>query len=112
MTRLPSFLHLDLGTDFSLPTPAQVTFLDANNPASGSVQCLPVTIIDDDDYEGDHSFMVAFGALSVSPTLATTTGPSAQVTIQDNDGIHIIIHVSFVAVAGIYMYVHVYIASV
>ena len=77
-------LHPGLGDDFTLPSPAEVSFLALDNPVSGATECINVIIDDDDNYEGDLMFMVAFGSLSVSSTLATTTGPNASVTIQDN----------------------------
>ena len=87
------FLFPVLGNDFNLPSPAEVSFLALDNPVSGATECINVIIDDDDNYEGEHMFMVAFGSLSVSSTLATTTGPNAAVTIQDN-GINLCIIIS------------------
>ena len=84
------FIFPVLGNDFNLPSPAEVSFLALDNPVSGATECINVTIDDDDNYEGDHMFMVAFGSLSLSSTLATTTGQNAAVTIQDN-GIYLCI---------------------
>ena len=80
-------LYPVIGSDFTLPSPAEVSFLTLDNPVSGATECINVIIDDDDNYEGDHMFVVAFGLLSVSSTLATTTGPDAVITIQDNNGI-------------------------
>ena len=78
------YLYPVLGSDFNLPSPAEVSFVALDNPVSGATECINVIIDDDDNYEGDHMFMVVFDSLSVSSTLATTTGPNAAVTIQDN----------------------------
>ena len=80
-------LYPVIGSDFTLPSPAEVSFLTLDNPVSGATECINVIIDDDDNYEGDDMFVVAFGLLSVSSTLATTTGPDAVITIHDNNGI-------------------------
>ena len=81
-----AFFYTALGSDFTLPSPAEVSFLALDNPVSGATECINVIIDDDDNYEGDHMFMVTFGSLSVSSPIATTIGPNAAVTIQDNGG--------------------------
>ena len=55
----------------------------SDNPATGGLRFITVIIIDDDDYEGEHTFMMMFTASSP----AITMGGSASITIQDNDGI-------------------------
>ena len=48
--------------------------------------CIDVTIIDDDDLEGDHTFTVELGATSL-PALGGTGSPtSTTITIQDPEG--------------------------
>ena len=55
----------------------------SDNPATGDLRFITVRIIDDDDYEGDHTFMMMI--TTSSPEI--TVGGSASITIQDNDGI-------------------------
>ena len=63
-----------------LLAPTTVTFTD------GAPRCVNVMITDDENYEGDHTFTMSLGPLTVSPTLATIVGGSASITIQDNNG--------------------------
>lgn len=53
-----------------------------------SQACINVTIIDDDDLEGDHTFTVKLGRTN-TPALGGTGSPtSTTITIQDPEGIH------------------------
>ena len=74
------------GDDFILLAPTTVSFLESENPQTGDGRCVNVMITDDENYEGDHTFTMSLGPLTVSPSLATIIGGSATVTIQDNDG--------------------------
>ena len=94
-------LYPVIGSDFTLPSPAEVPFLTLDNPVPGATECINVIIDDDDNYEGDHMFMVAFGSLCVSSTLATTTGPNAVVTIQDG-GIYMIMSLCNIVLCAVY----------
>lgn len=46
--------HAVQGEDFNIPSPITVTFPAGS--ANGASTCVTVTILDDDDLEGDHSF--------------------------------------------------------
>ena len=58
-------------------------YLVSEDPATGDLRFITVRIIDDDNYEGEHTFMMMFTASSP----AITMGGSASITIQDNEGI-------------------------
>ena len=81
------FFHsLDIivsGGDYLLPTPAAVTFLASHMPNTGSSECIEVTIVDDNDYEGIHSFTMDIEPLSPP---ATTDGGNSFIFIYDNKG--------------------------
>ena len=59
-----------------------MTFLASDMPMTGDTKCITVTIIDDDDYEGTHQFMI--GLTLSSP--AMLMGGSHTIEIQENDG--------------------------
>ena len=65
--------------------PLTVTF--ASGGILGSIACAPVSIIDDDSLEFDHSFTVSLS--STNPDGVTLSAPTdAAVNIEDNEGIH------------------------
>jgi len=69
--------------DFSAPS------LDFSFPVgTGTTACIDVTIIDDDDLEGNHRFRVDFGRIRLNPALGRGVGSpsSTTVTIQDPEG--------------------------
>ena len=69
------------GTDFN----STATFFNFEVGAV-SQACIDVTINDDDDLEGDHTFTVKLGVTS-TPGLAGTGSPtSTTITIQDPEG--------------------------
>ena len=74
-----------VGTDFS------ATSLDFSFPVGAdATACIDVTIIDDNNLEGDHTFTVNLGGM-ITPTLTGGTGgfgtpSSTTVTIQDPEG--------------------------
>ena len=52
--------------------------------SSGSSVCIDIDILDDEDYEKDHDFMVSFGSiLPPPPVMATGT---VFINIMDNNG--------------------------
>ena len=70
--------------DFSAPS------LDFSFPVgTGTTACIDVTIIDDDDLEGNHRFRVDFGRIRLNPALGRGVGSpsSTTVTIEDPEGI-------------------------
>ena len=52
--------------------------------SNGHTECISIDIIDDDDFEGAHSFEVVLS--SITPSVASGTGDVAAVVIQDNNG--------------------------
>ena len=79
------FYCLVAGTDFSAPS------LDFNfQVGADTTACINVTIIDDNNLEGDHAFTINLGGM-ITPTLSGGTGgfgtpSSTTVTIQDPEG--------------------------
>ena len=71
---------LDIGVDIELPVPTEVVFQSV-----GDTACIELTLIDDEDYEGEQTFTMVFGHLSVSPSLAITSG-SYAIFVHDNTG--------------------------
>jgi len=73
------------GTDFSAPS------LDFNfQVGTDTTACIDVTIMDDNNLEGDHTFTVNLGEM-IMPTLSGGTGGFGtpiftSVTIQDPEG--------------------------
>ena len=73
------------GIDFTAPS------LDFSFPVGAvTTACIDVTIIDDNNLEGDHTFTVDLGGM-ITPTLTGETGgfgtpSSTTVTIQDPEG--------------------------
>ena len=70
------------GTDFTAPS------LDFSFPVGAdATACIDVTIIDDNNLEGDHTFTVNLGGM-ITPTLTGGFGTpsSTTVTIQDPEG--------------------------
>ena len=70
---------LVVGQDFNPPS-ATVTFPSGQSPPS---QCININILSDENFEGDHNFLVEL--MSISPPEIATTGASVTVTIQDDD---------------------------
>ena len=63
-----------------LPTPATVSFLTSDVLSS---PCIDVAIVDDMDYEGNHTFTMTIDAVT-SPAIGS--GDEVIVTILDNNG--------------------------
>ena len=70
------------GQDFSALDPLKITF------AVGMTEsCAMVSIIDDDDLEGDHEFTVSISTTEPPITIDSTT---IEVTIEDNEGMDVL----------------------
>jgi len=59
----------------------------------GNTTCDSITILDDDDLEGPHSFSVEISGTNSSGSQIMTDGAFATVEIQDNEGTCCIIFV-------------------
>ena len=70
-----------MGVDFNAPT-GVATF--PAGAMTGATHCIPVTTIQDDDYEGTHSFMV-MPVIQTGPAMAAAV--TCPVVITENDGI-------------------------
>ena len=72
------------GDDFMVNDPAIVTFDEG--AGDGSSKCINIFVLNDDDFENDHSFQAQLMAISPSdkPMFLDTT--LATILIQDNDG--------------------------
>ena len=64
--------------------PANVTFSDG--AVNGDIECLSIPIIDDNDFEGDHSFQAQLMAFEPTSVPVMLDMALATITIQDNDG--------------------------
>ena len=75
------FIAPDEGDDYTVMSDSTTFGSGATN---GDTACISIDIVDDDDFEGDHDFLVQI--LSISPSIASGGGSLATVTIQDNNG--------------------------
>ncbi len=79
-----------LGEDYEASDPLTATFL----AAGGNVSCVDITILDDDAFEGNHTFMVRVDSVTLlsgitEELLRPGSASPAAVTIQDNDGMEV-----------------------
>ncbi len=79
-----------LGEDYEASDPLTTTFLTAGS----NVSCVNITIVDDDAFEGNHTFMVNVDSVTLlsgeaEDLLMPGSVSSAAVTIQDNDGMEV-----------------------
>ena len=72
-----------LGADYTLPQSLQYVF--NTSTMSGDRLCLEFGILDDDNFEGDHSFVVSVSPPTSPPGITIGTD-SVEVTIEDDDG--------------------------
>ena len=79
----------DEGDDYVLPLNTTAEYLVSENPTTGDLRFITVRIIDDDNYEGDHTFMMM---IKTSSPAVTMVGGSATIIIQDDNGRCIIIY--------------------
>ena len=75
-----SFFPVD-GTDFNATAPR---FFFEEGALSEA--CIDVTINDDNDLEGDHTFTVGLGETIDPPLEGTPSRTSTTITIQDREG--------------------------
>ena len=78
------------GSDYSTADPLEVTFM-SGSAMQNSTSCAQISIIDDDIFEGPHSFSVEVSTVEIEsdgtdPLLTIGTTSSATVIIGDNDG--------------------------
>ena len=77
------------GSDYSAAEPLEVTFM-SGSAMQDSTSCAQITILDDNAFEGPHSFSVVVSMLEIEsdgtdPLLTIGTMSSATVNILDND---------------------------
>ena len=77
------------GIDYSATSPPELTFT-SGIAMQGDTSCAQLSIIDDDAFEGPHSFTVEVSMLEIEsdgtdPLLTIGTMSSATVNIVDND---------------------------
>ena len=70
-------------SDFTIPADPTVTFTVGQG--DGDSQCLSVTILNDNDFEGDHDFTVQIMSIEPSSVDIVTTA-MGSVVIEDDDG--------------------------
>ena len=71
-----------LGEDFQGPTPSIITF-PSSSTTNLAAHCTDISIINDANYEGTHSFVAEIGAVT-EPSVLTNTTNTATVSIQDD----------------------------
>lgn len=79
---MSSFFFTEPGVDFNLPFPSQVEFPALTSGTSS--QCMEVAIVDDEDYEGEHTFVLSFLPDTMLPVNISTV--ATVITIIDNGG--------------------------
>ena len=82
-TRICILILLGENEDFIVVGSNQVNF-SAAEAINGSVECISVTIIDDNDYEEFHEFSAEL--IPVSPENGFTVSENTTITIMDNTG--------------------------
>ena len=77
------FIIPDEGDDYIAPMAQQVTFT-SGAVSNGHTACISIEIIDDNDFEEEHTFDVLLS--SITPSIASVTGGLTTVEIHDNNG--------------------------
>ena len=77
-------LFSDINEDFSGTSPSTVSFPAGS--VDGNTSCLSIPIIDDDNFEGDHSFTARIMGVEPDTVNITIDDTLASIMIQDNDG--------------------------
>ena len=77
-------------SDYSAADPLEVTFI-SGSAMQDSTSCAQITILDDNAFEGPHSFTFEVSTVEIEsdgtdPLLTIGTMSSATVNIVDNDG--------------------------
>ena len=74
----------DNGVDFIVNDPAMVTFDEG--AVDGETECISISIVNDNDFENDHSFQAQIMAVSPADKPTVLDSTLATILIQDNDG--------------------------
>ena len=74
-----------LGEDFMI-SGNSLTF-GSGNASNGDLQCIEVTVTDDDIFEGDQQFTATIDSVSPSSVASIGSPNSLTVTIEDNNGL-------------------------
>ena len=77
-----------LGEDFIEPSPLQVTFFSGD--VEGNVSCATFEIVDDENLEFDHEFMVILESITPNGPTVPRYCPTTTTTvfINDDEGMH------------------------
>jgi len=73
------------GQDFAPGRLSALLRFASGTTSDGDVMCTSVTIIDDDNLEGDHTFTVTITGVSPGDG-SITPNPTTTITIHDNHG--------------------------
>ena len=73
---------LDAGEDFDITGNLDIVFTEGS--MNGDTGCVNIPILEDPDFEGDHTFQVEIG--SVSPSIVDPPLNLVAVTIMDDGG--------------------------
>ena len=73
--------------DFLIPPAADLIVTFPIGSGNGATDCFQIEILQDDDFEGDHDFIISINDASISPagTVVDNAG-IGQITIHENDG--------------------------
>ena len=72
------------GQDFT--SPAMPTVVFNTGADNGDTVCTSITIIDDNDFEGDHSFTANIDSISPSTIDIVLSTTAAEIVIEDDQG--------------------------
>ena len=80
------FLISDPGEDFVNPSSEDLNLIFETNSTDGTTRCINITILDDNIFEGIHSFQL--GIMDVTPSGINIDVITTQVSINimDSDG--------------------------
>ena len=89
ITLVPPLSSLVVDSDYTTANPLEVTFV-SGSALVDSTSCAQISIIDDDEFEGLHSFSVEVSTVEIEsdgtdPLLTIGTLSSAAIYIEDND---------------------------
>ena len=89
ITLLSPLCPLVVDFDYTTASPLEVTFV-SGSALVNSTSCAQISIIDDDAFEGSHSFSVLVSTVEIEtdgtdPLLTIGTLSSAAIYIEDND---------------------------
>ena len=89
ITLVPPLSSLVVDSDYTTANPLEVTF-ESGSALMNSTSCAQISIINDDAFEGSHSFSVEVSTVEIEsdgtdPLLTIGTVSSAAIYIEDND---------------------------